>query len=536
MRSWISVITILIGMAMSGCTQFSPYRTTTLAEPPTESQPKVFECKVDERQSADLPLCSDAADGVSHSVEHRHYQVKSGSGHTEVLDYYLSAVEFDDQGWFADRKQMEALFLLLKKLEKENNGHTLIYVYAHGWKHNASPCDNNVVCFSRLLERTDAAERAMTGGSTQLKRNVVGVYLGWRGLPYNAGAFTNLSFWSRKEAAARVGRGGVFELLLRLRDYRDSRKTEDTRFNQGATTQLVVTGHSFGGLVIYSALSHALMERAAKTTKQPGGEVGYETAGSFGDFVMLVNPAFEGSLYEPLFNIATHRCYEKDTQRPVLMIVTSEADRATGTAFPIGRSLGTLLQHAKSPGQSQSIVTAIGHDSRYQTHRLSSNNVAAAGLVDESECGCPYLAATFDWELEELGEKFLAPFLDALISSGPAKGAAREPRKLGSGSYGATVRLEPESTGEYAAGYPYLVVTTDAGVIADHNAIYNDHFINFAQLFFLNHIASPRPALLPGDAEESCWRDADVPHCTVGSQLPCERSCRMPDGSPCTGP
>src|SRR6185295_1513970 len=130
------------------------------------------------------------------------------------------------------------------------------------------------------------------------------------------------------------------ELLTRLNEYRSVRNPcrEDHK------TQLAVVGHSFGGLVVYSALSHVIMERAADTgryaaqscdgprgpTVEDGGRTCYDTARSFGDFVLLVNPAFEGSLYEPLFNIAANRCY-RPSQRPVLMTVTSTGDEATGT-------------------------------------------------------------------------------------------------------------------------------------------------------------------------------------------------------------
>src|SRR6185295_3519492 len=104
---------------------------------------------------------------------------------------------------------------------------------------------------------------------------------------------------------------------------------------------------------------------------ESGGITCYETARSFGDFVVLVNPAFEGSLYEPLFNIAANRCY-RSTQRPVLMTVTSTGDSATGRLFPLGRFVSTLFERrqASSRQQRESITSAVGHDARYQTHTL----------------------------------------------------------------------------------------------------------------------------------------------------------------------
>ncbi len=200
MNSPYFITILLVGMLISSCAQFNHYRFQTQAALPAESQKKPVtwprECAVDQnvldrkssaRSDEDkrLPgkLCEgDPASPASSSIQHRFYQSKDG----ETGDYYLSFVEFDDQGWFADRTQMEALFELLKTLEEKNDGHTLIYVYAHGWKHNASACDNNVVCFSRLLERTDLVEQIQEKYvSGKDRRNVVGVYLDWRGLPFD---------------------------------------------------------------------------------------------------------------------------------------------------------------------------------------------------------------------------------------------------------------------------------------------------------------------------------------------------------------
>lgn len=435
-------------------------------------------------------------------LQHRNYTASWNDGRLQHGDYYLSFVEFDDQGWFADRGQMDALFALLAELQEEGT-EALIHVYAHGWKHNAGACDNNVVCFSRLLERTDLNERFLR---QENRRAVVGVYLGWRGLPFNGGPLTNLSFWSRKEAASRVGRGSVIELLARLDDYRDSRQGAET---DPSATQLVITGHSFGGLVIYSALAQALIENAAQATYSSAG-ADHTPATSFGDFVLLVNPAFEGSLYEPLFDAASRRAYSPE-QPPVMMIVTSEADRATAWAFPKGRTLGTLFQHSRDGDQKRSIRQAVGHDDRYLTHRLSYRRPDAATRVGagagsepgagrsgaaKEGCGCPYLSPTHTLELEDL-----VRLLQALLESvGFTEGG-------GTPNYGAEVELRPVCRPSAQPGYPYLVVRTDRQVIANHNAIYNERFTDFTQLFLLNHVSGPRSAPLGGAGGDSCSSD-----------------------------
>lgn len=276
--------------------------------------------------------------------------------------------------------------------------------------------------------------------------------------------------------------------------------------------QLVITGHSFGGMVIYSALYHSMMERAAKGESVRGSvtAVQYDIARSFGDIVLLVNPAFEGTMYEPLFNIATNRCYQK-SQRPVMMIATSKADSATRVAFPIGRAISTVNEHATSSEQRKSMLKTIGREVRYKTHDLTlSKGDMTADESDGSACGCPHLLPTSKVTLDTV--------LNGSIGS------------MLSNNYGKGLNLTPAAANsKYATNYPYLVVTTDAEIIAGHNAIYNNKFTTFTQQFLLKHIVFKQP--LPAAPDSSaCWRDTSVP----GSLVPYERSCRLSDGSACT--
>lgn len=551
------LIILLASLLLSACIQHTPYRNIIPNDKPVK-------CKVDaidintEMYSATkqkvksykaLPLCDDEK-YVSHAIQNRHYKYWPSNKKEQrgIGDYHLSVVEFDDQGWFADRRQMEALFELLDGLE----GPTLIHVYAHGWKHNADSCDNNVVCFSRLLERTHLMGTVMgnvlsENESEEVKiRNVVGVYIGWRGLPFES-VLNNLSFWSRKDTAARVGRGGVFELLTRLKDYRDNRKqAEKIKVNKPERfgTQLIITGHSFGGLVIYSALSHALMERAAKTiTKADGDGVQYRVAESFGDFVMLVNPAFEGSMYEPLFNIATNRCYE-ESQKPVMMIVTSDADEATKTAFPVGRILGSLFQHKKSPDQKASMHNAIGHNARYRTHRLISVGVKKEEKTEgekeqekiERECGCEHIKPT------SVGDAFtmLSPLFSTYLNHVMGQAAVFNKQRYGEEVMLVPTALDSALSPRYTGHYPYLVVSTDVGVIEDHNAIYNKPFMDFTMAFITQHVTDdPVPWTPKSDKAIACFSPDNTKRSLplIKSKLiPNKRSCQLANGKSCTDP
>ena len=300
---------------------------------------------------------------------------------------------------------------------------------------------------------------------------------------------------------------------------------------------------------------------------EAGGRTCYETARSFGDLIVLVNPAFEGSVYEPLFNIAANRCY-RATQRPALMTVTSSGDWATGKVFPLGRFVSTLFERrqASSSAQAEAIVSAVGHDKRYETHTLrwrkGEGGVTVAGQPQEpgqpvrapgeKDCGCPYLdpPERFDWRgfvraLEAKSTEETAK-VRALDPPKPEKSVAAggtatcpippavtpitwKPDPKGEGrlytGYGPNVVLVGDP--KYSPTYPYLVVKADKEIIADHNAIYSEPFVGFLHSFFLLHIATRHPF-----GPNECFPKTEA--CQPGGPIPCERSCRLADGRDCT--
>ena len=81
---------------------------------------------------------------------------------------------------------------------------------------------------------------------------------------------------------------------------------------------------------------------------------------------------------------------------------------------------------------------------------------------------------------------------------------------------------------KYGADYPYLVIKTDPKIIAAHDAIYNEPFVECLHQGFLLHVANSRPF-----EADVCHRN--FPGCQAGSALPCGRSCELADsGAACT--
>jgi pimeloyl-ACP methyl ester carboxylesterase len=284
-------------------------------------------------------------------------------------EFDLSFVEFDDQGKFWNRdQQLGALDKLADDPQAKQRG-AVILVFVHGWQENADVANPTVACFRQMLHRWSQDE-----GDDG--RRILGVYVGWRGRSQQLPILTSLTFWPRKKAAHKIGRGDMDELLVHLDDLKRRLSANGTPGTKAAT-RLVVIGHSFGGAIVFSALDNILKKNTlASVLPFEHGEtnkVGLITAGS-ADLVVLLNPAFETLLYSGLAH-ATMGCTNFDPeQTTLLMTIGAQNDSATGTAFPVGQFFPSLLQNFKG-GSDERVMnrTALGHYTRYFDCQLSSN-------------------------------------------------------------------------------------------------------------------------------------------------------------------
>lgn len=277
-------------------------------------------------------------------------------------DYLLGFVEFDDQGWFWDRRQMWALIDTLQSKEALETGLVMV-VYVHGWQHNAAYEDANVTAFRSTLSRIHDLEQLASKEENRPPRKVAGVYVGWRGQSVNLVPFTGLTFWDRKNTANTVGHGALSELLIQLENVQISHlDVYDRPESKSAKTKLIVVGHSFGGQMVYSALSQILIDRFVGEQELPPQ--------TFGDLVVLVNPAFEASRFSPMRETAVERRWYPAGQLPLVTIFTSENDYATKYAFPIGRWFSTFFESTRDSEQKWANRETVGHFEPYITHRL----------------------------------------------------------------------------------------------------------------------------------------------------------------------
>jgi hypothetical protein len=288
--------------------------------------------------------------------------------------YCLAVIEFDDQGWFQDLNQRNALEQLLRQ-KADQNEDLLIVAFIHGWKHNAELKDTSLDSFRGMLRDTSLSERE----GRKSNRQILGVYLSWRGLSLSGNAFwTNASFWDRKKAATKVALGCVREILALLRAFHTARNQPGDVDLLDGRTRLIVAGHSFGGLILFTSISEYLIESVVRCICEKAPIVH-----PFGDLIILINPAFEAARYLPLYCAARQANYPEN-QRPCLLVVTSTNDSATKYWFPLGRWLSTRLESVRphtlawdgeiippADAQERSIVNTVGHLPWLTTHRLS---------------------------------------------------------------------------------------------------------------------------------------------------------------------
>jgi hypothetical protein len=351
-------------------------------------------------------------------------------------DYDLYFVEVDDAGQSTDRARgvaypLSELYLVESRLLsalRDPNESLDVVVFTHGWHGNSRAINNYSTEFKAVLMdiqnqedlyQRRVAARVQAGDPASLPgrklHKVVGIELAWRGdsllnpaLPFLPQTKDALNVLDRKMAARTVANGAPQQLLAFLNEaYLDhSCHGAEAYWAQGSCDQmhLLSIGHSFGALINFEALIGRLDSglNARRCFR----------AYSYGDMTILLNPAFEGARYRPLFEDAINRpkligpyfrvpdpdCPrtsapgdEPEVQIPTLVTLQSLGDTATRDLFPFLRVVTTPLDQVLSADEARDKTLAIGWDPPFRTHTLAesagtSHCVDAAGVTALSFC------------------------------------------------------------------------------------------------------------------------------------------------------
>jgi hypothetical protein len=249
-------------------------------------------------------------------------------------------IEFDDDGYMRDRRQLVHTMAALDSAAAQHR--VVVLVFIHGWKNNAKATNRNLRSFDSLATRVQQDLNASVSDARPWE--VVPVYIGWRGESAWRPAWYNLwltwpwreaTFFGRKEAAERVGRGEFAVALLKISaKWRSWRMSEnpDERANS-----LVLMGHSFGAAALFAATLPLL-------TAQLATAHGALDHPQIADLLVAINPATEAaqldmSVLNPSAGFASDR--RSLTQ---LLVLDAEDDHARQVMFPLGRTVGGLLR------------------------------------------------------------------------------------------------------------------------------------------------------------------------------------------------
>jgi len=392
--------------------------------------------------------------------------------------FLLGFVEFDDQGRPYIRGQIDTLF---SRIEEEARYKDLsIIIYVHGWKHNDTAADTNVEAFRALLSQMAEMELRRAPGYWPA-REVVGIYVGWRGLSVDAGELAeDLTFWTRMATAHRVAEGSVREVLARAKALRDAiDETSWPGHRDPRSTRLVTIGHSFGGLIVYTALSQYFLDRAVQTgmadyarslgaAAQPDAKGRVKEIAGYGDLVVVVNPAIEAMRYEPIREVIENRrgpgSFAPD-QNPVFVEVTSDADWATGIAFPAGRLVNTTFESFTSDAERREAMSSLGHYPAFWTHKLEG----PPPIADPSTVLPPI---NVDEECREF-----AQFNAQERPGGYLKRGWRR-------QYRTRAVLTQLARSNYDPNDPFWIVTTDQSMIRGHSDIEEPVFVDFVRQLY----------------------------------------------------
>lgn len=258
----------------------------------------------------------------------------------------IRTIRLTDAGAFVNRCELTAALVEFTRFRQgtDDVGKKLVVIYVHGWRNDERTTDGDYVSFKKLIDDLTTANKD--------RKHVVGIYVSWKARNDNL-VLGLVNFWSRMFAADRIAQSGTVASII-------GAASNIVRTNNH-DSELIAIGHSFGARILFSSVQQNFLYALARAHPgYPGGT--YHKIEPIADGVILLNPAFEASMYTRLD--AQRRSKEKfdPHQPPLLVTISSTADWATRFAFPLGQWAAGWLPE-------QDLITA-GNYQQYWTHDL----------------------------------------------------------------------------------------------------------------------------------------------------------------------
>jgi pimeloyl-ACP methyl ester carboxylesterase len=315
----------------------------------------------------------------------------------------VAFVELDDHGLYWSDAQVPASMEMIEAAANPNGA--IVVVFVHGWMNNARyPDDENgdLTSFKEdVLAVMSQHETVAARREERPRRNVVGVYVAWRGMSVQNKYLFWTSFYDRKDAALRVADTQATVTLRSL----VAKTREDPR------SQIIVIGHSFGGLITERALGPVLITEAMRVRT---GTLAGALLRQAPDLVVLVNPATNAT--RALGDVWTlkqspaivqhrrsifHLREERLSRTPLIISLTSATDTATGIAFPLAeyvdgafqsfRGWGGTAMNGVFPSERTVYAKTMGHLPQIWSHDVTFTKLpqAQGDPATEPAVPCP---------------------------------------------------------------------------------------------------------------------------------------------------
>ena len=276
-----------------------------------------------------------------------------------------SFVEFDERGDFIDFRQHRDCEAKITNMTA--SGPVLLVMYCHGWKNNSHSED--VVKFNSFLAKIADSQEIREKGF-----RVHGVFLSWRGnvvqpfvdrsasdefyqdcltnygepivsQKYNRGSDwmgflpENIDFFTRQRAAEHLVSG--LPIARAIFTYASAAK----QYGAKQDNQVIVMGHSMGALMLEKSLGQALTGSLVMEWWDGVKQMAQKPALPF-DLILFLNSAapsiYAKEMRDFLEANRNAQRFAPGTKAPVIISLTSTADSATGTIYPLAHVFAPL--------------------------------------------------------------------------------------------------------------------------------------------------------------------------------------------------
>ena len=405
--------------------------------------------------------------------------------------FKVGILEVDRHGSLNPKQRRQVFGMLDEEARsaRDDGDNLVILVFIHGWHHGARVCDYNLACFRRLVGgMANVYGSGRADGKTPTR--FVGIYFAWRGESIDKEGFNVLTIYNRKRRAEKIGRSGATDVLLDLDEqYRRLRSAAEEEKAKG-TVLMVTAGHSLGGGMLLSALQSKLVGTVGGTeyirSSHPRGEPTpgqRPPVGGYGDLSILINPAIQAAKFRAFANdltevVSDDRLAYAPGQTPTVLVLTSEADRATRRAFPASR---WLLPHNWFRGAAQR--KALGHYRPSRTHELTSTlDVSHEWKRRQRPCGCPFYVvgdALAQLPRPKDPASSFTTKLESVLGQLPLARGAPDGADASAPAYALERVFEPG----WDDNAPFWVVRVNENIINSHSDIYNEALMRFLVVF-----------------------------------------------------